>query len=1394
MPSIKPQSTINVWADIGGTFTDCLVNLPDPSGTSTSQIQRSIKVLSSGLVTAVVRSVNSDSLTVEMPTKFVHDHFWTGAQLVTQSGTRIGQIKNCHLDTRLQSQNTAPENPPAHEVTQVHLSLDGVISDSVCTGDTLTLDGGVEAPVLATRLLLQVPLSQRLPKLNARLGTTRGTNALLTRSGSSLALLITEGFGDLLHIGTQDRPDLFALDIVKPEPLPNTIIEIPGRLTAQGEELIPLDKAVISQRLRELAESDDRPEVIAICLLHAYQNDAHEQAVAQLAHEAGFQRVIRSCQIAALPRIVPRAETTTLDAYLQPVLEDYVQRVTQQFGGERCNLRWMTSNGTLVSSGSFRGRESVLSGPAGGVVALEQISRQLGLAGAVGLDMGGTSTDVSRFDGQLGRRQESQIAGIRILAPMMDIHTVAAGGGSICGVRDGRLFVGPESAGANPGPACYGRGGPLTITDINVILGRLPIDRFPFPLDSDASHAALQTVFDQLPPATATSPQTLAAGFLKIAVTEMAEAARVVTTAAGNDVRKMSLVGFGGAAGGHLCQVAEALNMHHAVDHSQAGILSAVGIGHAPIGRIITKPLLATIAPPLGPETSLPQNTARALIPEVLDRLDAMAVSLKEDCTQRLLTEERIDTNRLVEGELHTTLTADLRYLGTQSTLEITIHPLATLADRMDSKHQETFGYARHTMPIEVVAVRCESKIIAANNATTPAPNSDNAAPTEISFPSDPSQPTFDRETLSPGTRIEGPAIIASAHSILVVETNWTATLDTNRLIQLHRTPLASNQSLPLSSKALTAGTPKASDLPPPSSTIHPPSGRVEQSEGRVAHNSSHPSLPVSGKARAAGTPASPSTPPPHRSNNDAVEMEVVARRVQGIAEAMGEAIRRTSVSVNVKERRDYSCAVFLSDGSLVANAPHVPVHLGAMGHTVRTIIQAFPDMQPGDCFISNDPYAGGSHLPDITVVTPVFCSSDDGDPDLPNRCNFFVASRCHHAEIGGLVPGSMAPNATCLTDEGVVLSSLPLVYLGNTYHADIRHRLQSARYPSRNVDENMADIAAAEAAGREGVRLLQSLADSISPPRLTRLLERLLNVAGQATATWIESLGNETRQFADQLDDGTPVQVQLVPDPSTRRLKIDFTGTGDVHPHAFNATRSIVTAAVLYVLRCVTPNELPLCDGVLDRIDLIIPPGLLAPPVSRDEQGQLNTDDCPAVVAGNVETSNRVVDVLLGALGAAAASQGTMNNLLIGDDTFGYYETIGGGSGATTNAPGADAVHTHMTNTRITDPEIFESRLPLRLWKFGIRHGSGGQGKHNGGNGIIREIEFLRPLTVSMITSRRTTTPYGLSGGTNGHPGQQTWIHNNNETNLNASFTLSVHPTHRLRIQTPGGGGYGPQ
>jgi 5-oxoprolinase (ATP-hydrolysing) len=1260
---------ISVWVDVGGTFADCLVHKGED--------RCDTKVLSSGLVrAAVVEVTKSRQLRVQSLPASAVDDFWRGAKLSILSNDGL-PIELGIVQSQVGLLLTIDQAVPAQDGGQAF---------------TIELDAGLESVVLATRLALGVPLSAPLPPLDVRMGTTRGTNALLTRGGAKTSLLVTAGFADVLRIGDQTRPDLFALSIRKLAPLTESVVEVSERLDAKGALILPLDRERLRSDLLQLKSQG--VESLAICFLHAHVSADHEIIAETMAREIGFTNVSRSSEVAPLIKLVSRAETTTLDAYLNPILDRYVARIWQQLGGSsRCRLRLMTSAGNLVAPAAFRGRDSILSGPAGGVVALGHVADRARAEAAIGLDMGGTSTDVSRFEGHVGRRYESRVAGVRVLTPMMDIETVAAGGGSICLYRDGRLTVGPHSAGADPGPACYGRGGPLTITDVNLLLGRIPASRFPFPLDHQAAAQQLENVFATLPPHSPfTSVQQLAEGFLDIAVTHMAEAVRTVSTAQGSDVRSMALVGFGGAAGQHLCRIAAVLGMQRILDHPDAGVMSALGMGWANVGHVVTR------------------GVYRLLSDQTRAQIEQLAAELQQEATECLRAEGDDEQMQPLYR-----FDCDLRYQGTEAPLALSIEPPATLAQRFHDLHGTTFGYARSERAIELVAIRCEATLATPHTSRSIKPPTSVAAESTRLWQGNQwiDASLIDRAALALGDTVNAPAMIVGPHSTLLIELGWQASVITDGIIEV--TPVK------------------------------------------------HRFDPIS-VGREAVT-------------NDPILLEVMARRFQGIADAMGEVLRRTSISVNVKERRDYSCAVFRGDGSLVANAPHVPVHLGAMGHTVRHLMAAFPVMSAGDCYLSNDPFAGGSHLPDVTAVTPVFCSgTHHGKPD------FFVASRAHHAEIGGRTPGSMPPDATSLAEEGVVIRKFALVQNGRSRFEELRELLSSAPYPSRCVDENLADVAAQQAAGAYGARAIVDLATTYSAATIDSLMERLLELAGDTMQRWIQTLSDQPASFADALDDGTKIGVAIC--RQQKRLSIEFQTSG-VHPHGFNATPAIVTAAVLYVLRCVSGSNLPLCDGVLRDVDLKIPAGLLDPP-AHDDPAQ-----CAAVVAGNVETSQRVVDVLLGALGVAAASQGTMNNLLMGDASFGYYETIGGGSGATCSSAGADAVHTHMTNTRITDPEVLESRLPVRLWRFAIRADSGGPGTFRGGHGMIREFEFLRPLIVSLITGRRTRAPYGIGAGGAGKCGINRLTRSGNTVELPPTATFEVGQGDRLTIETPGGGGW---
>lgn len=1282
-----------LWADVGGTFTDCFVVIGDE--------RRLIKVLSSGVVRGELLSTIDDTVVLATLTHPTPADFWAGATIrLIQSGLCLHEatITRQSPDGRFEFDQAIP----------------AAISDSFCDA-VVELDPNLEAPVLAAHLLLGIPLAQPLPVIDIRLGTTRGTNALLTRRGANVGLITTLGFGDCLEIGEQNRPDLFALEIQKTEPLTRHVIEADERLTASGEVLRSLDADSLLAPLRRWKEAGVTS--IAICLLHSHVNDVHERLVAEVAKQVGFTQISVSSQVAPMIKLVSRAETTVLDAYLTPILSEYVARLESQFHRDgaslqpsdapRSRLRLMTSAGNLVDAESFRGGDSILSGPAGGVVALGKIADAYAPEGAIGLDMGGTSTDVCRYAGKIPRDYESRKAGVRVLTPMMSIHTIAAGGGSICDVIDGRMMVGPQSAGAMPGPACYGRGGPLTVTDLNVILGRLPKGCFPFPLSIDSARQRLREVNAKLGEAAFENDEDAAEGFLIIAITHMAEAVRTVSTAQGSDPRDFALVGFGGAAGGHVCAVAEAIGMRRIVDHHDASLLSALGIGLADVGRIRSRGVYQKLEAIDG------------------DQWKVLVESICDEAIGALATEA--ESGRGSECSAQVQIETDLRYQGTEATLSLAVEPINTLAMRFHETHHAAFGYDQRERNIEVATIRCEATIPStesmecSSDSRRPLPpnTSEPAKTTAVYFAGTRHEvPLLVRRDVLAGTVIEGPCIVVDENSTLVIEPDWTATKDTHGSFTIVRRTGENLQS-----------------------------SLVEQQA-------------------------------------DPVTLEVVARRMQGIADSMGELLRRTAASVNIRQRLDYSCAIFTSEGALIANAPHVPVHLGAMGHTVREIRAAFPSMSAGDVYVSNNPYAGGSHLPDVTVVTPMFCGSSSADPSgVPD---YYVASRAHHAEIGGKTPGSMPPDAKCLGEEGVVIDTFALKRDGKESWEALREILRSGPFPSRDPETNMADIAAQRAAGVLGVRLLQQLTTSMGWGRVQRCVEALFDLADGLVARWIDSLPTNVMSFRDTLDDGTLIHVQLrVID---KRLVIDFAGTSSVHPGCFNATPAIVTAATIYVLRCVIGGTLPMNDGIMQRIDLRLPNGLLNPP-----RGETSFSS-PAVVAGNVETSMRVVDCLLGAIGLVAASQGTMNNVLIGNDTFGYYETIGGGAGAGPNREGASGVHTHMTNTRITDPEIYESRYPVRLWQFTIRKGSGGDGLHRGGDGMIREIEFLQPLSLAMITNRRGDhRPWGLKGGGDALAGENLLIKTSGEViHLPAALTINVQAHQRLIIKTPGGGGYG--
>lgn len=1293
--------TWEFWIDVGGTFTDCLAR--GPAGEF-----RTGKVLSSGITKGRIESLPDRISLIDPLRQHDPENFWTGATcaIFDESGEQIQSLVVANFNR-----------------SEQRLQLRSELSSDVTPGLRYELSIGEEAPILAIRTILGLPLDQPIPPVRVRLGTTRGTNALLTRRGAKTGFVTTKGFRDVLLIANQDRPRLFDLAIKKPEPLFANVIEIDERLDAAGKVLKPANSQAIRSALMTLKNFGC--QAVAICLMHAFANAAHEEIVAKIAQEIGFADISVSSRLSPLIKIVSRGDTTVMNAYLNPILRNYVARLQQSLPSSE--LRLMTSAGGLISAERFYGKDSVLSGPAGGVIGYSHVAKQVGFMRAIGFDMGGTSTDVSRFDGRYDYEFETQKAGVRIVAPMLAIETVAAGGGSICGFDGVKLFVGPQSAGADPGPACYGRGGPLTITDVNLFLGKIIPERFPFSLDREIVARRLTALCNEIavsPMGSKFTPHELAEGFVDIANATMARAIRKVSVAKGYDPADYVLVTFGGAGAQHACALAKILGMKSVLSHPHAGLLSAYGIGLADVRRFREQAVLKPYSP--------------GGLRELEQQAEQLAAQLRGEVEAEGVAPERIEPP-------HVSL--DLRYRGIEAVITVPRPEDGDFARDYTDRHRQLYGYVREGRPLEIVALRVE----VTGKSAQP---SDPAQPLTPRKPT-PSQTTstwfagqthktgvFLRQELQPGDEITGPAILVESSSTVVVDPSFTARILSRGEIVMEPKPAVGDGGNPLPL------------------TLSPTEARGPEADA------------------------------------DPVQLEIFNQLLTSIAEQMGLTLQQTAISTNVKERLDFSCAIFDPNGGLVVNAPHIPVHLGAMGETVRCILRDNPDLSPGDVYVTNDPFRGGSHLPDITVVTPVHDAQT-------GELRFLTASRAHHAEIGGIVPGSMPPFSKNLGEEGVLIRNFKLVDRGQSREDDLRELLSSGPYPSRAVDDNLADVQAQVAANQMGVRLLQQLVAEKTAPVVQAYMQHVQRAAAAKMRLALMKLGDGVYSWTDHLDDGSPIAVTITIhgdrsaplSPGGRREEsqatIDFTGTGAVLKTNLNANRAIVNAAVLYVLRCLIGEEIPLNSGVLEPIEIILPECLLNPPEHPDPA------QCPAMVGGNVETSQRVVDVLLGALGLAAASQGTMNNLTFGDKSFGYYETICGGSGATSTADGADAVHTHMTNTRLTDPEVIERRYPVRIQEFSIRRGSGGDGEHHGGDGIVRKIEFLAPLRVSLLTERRGLyPPFGLNGGESGALGKNmltaTGLPVRSPENLGGKASFEVQTGEVLTIETPGGGGYG--
>lgn len=1139
-----------------------------------------------------------------------------------------------------------------------------------------------QAPELAVRQLLGLGPREAIPPVELRMGTTLATNALLEGQGAPCALLITRGFEDALEIGHQNRPELFDLRITKPRRLYQAVLTTRARADAQGGVLEPPED--LGPALRELVHRGVRS--LSVVVLNGHAAPELELELAAQAKDAGFSYVACSHQAERRIGLVGRGDTSVVDASLTPVLTAYLGRLGESL--PRSRVLVMQSSGHLAAPSNFRGHQAILSGPAGGVVALAALSEHLGRP-LIGLDMGGTSTDVTRVEGALQHRYETEVSGVRLRTPMLDVHTIAAGGGSICDT-DGRvLTVGPRSAGAHPGPLVYGspEAHELTLTDLNFVLGRLVPDRFPFPLHGERAGSALLDVQARLlEHGTEREVETLAEGFVAVANAHMAEAIRKVSTARGRDPRKFGLFIYGGAGGQHACDLARRLQIRDVYLHPQSGAFSALGMGLASLGWHGERDLSGA---PLNDETLARAREAFGELER--EGRDTLAPIAEEDAA------------------VQTTQRLDLRYAGTETSLSVD-SPLevSALERAFHQLHRKELGYARPGHAIQCVTARshvaCASRLVPLTPARAPVPSE--ARPyregllylTGTGFEN---VPVWRREDLPIDGVYRGPLLITEAIGTVVVEPDFCVQRRPDDLLHLWRDP--------------------------------------------------------------------PATEAPERgldSARDPVLLEIMSQRYMAIAEQMGEVLRRTALSTNIRDRLDFSCAVFDRQGSLIANAPHIPVHLGAMSESVRAVMNAHPELAPGDVFVTNDPANGGSHLPDITVVTPVFESG---------QLRFFVANRGHHADVGGVTPGSMPAFSSSLEEEGVVFRALQIVKDGVLDEPAIRRVLGAGPHPARDPDQNVQDLVAQVAANQAGIGLLEATLAEYGTLVVEAYMKHVQDHAAELVEAAIGRLSFQTRRFEDRLDDGTPIVVTAR--VQSGRLSFDFTGTGPESEANLNAPRAVTLAAVLYVVRLMVGQPIPLNGGCWRHIDVLLPPDCLLNPGPRR-----------AVAGGNVETSQRVVDVLLAALGLCAASQGTMNNLSFGSTAFGYYETLGGGAGAGPGFDGASAVHTHMTNTRLTDPEVLERRFPVRVLETSVRKGSGGEGQYRGGDGLIRELEFLAPVTVSVLSDRRLNPPFGLEGGGAGRAGRNLV----NGAERPSKFSAELSTGDRLRVETPGGGGFG--
>ncbi len=1255
--------TYEIYVDTGGTFTDCLGR--DPDGNWTRR-----KVLSNGSLRGMVESwIDSKTLVIR--------ENWDLEQDILR-GYQFQLLKHNHEISYIQ----------CFDLKQNILRLTKEIPRSLCRQNiSFEIKSTEEAPVLGARLITNTPLDLDLPRLQMKLGSTRGTNALLERKGADVILFVTRGFRDILEIGNQQRPDIFALEVKKREMLYWQVVEVEERIDAKGNVIFPLDTIDFDKKLLKAKRKGFSS--VAICLLNSYINPVHEIELAGLLRRRGVSDISISTELSPLIKYVNRTETATVNAYLNPVFRNYLDHVKDSISNGLVHV--MTSAGGLVREEHFSAKDSLLSGPAGGVVGAVNIGRRNGMDHIISFDMGGTSSDVSRYDGEYDYRYNLEVGGAQIFSPALSIETVAAGGGSLCYYDGFKLSVGPESAGANPGPACYGAGGPLTITDVNLLLGRMDPAAFGIPVFREEASQQLDKLISGIFKSSGIeyNREEILTGFHDIANEVMAGAIRKISIAHGYDPADYTLLAFGGAGGMHACKIASLLGMQTVVVPADAGLLSAYGLAKAVIERFAEKLVLR------------PYKEIQSDLGIWINELGRQAMSdVKKEGVSREIS-VRVKT-------------VFLRFMGQDESLPVPWQDGDDLLPVFREQYTRIFGHWTKNRDVEVESIRVVASEQVAEDEQVGLP--------EKTYLPEPAKsvssfcdgtwhdiPVFNREDLEAGAKVSGQALLIDQYSTTVIEKGWEMVINHYGAAILH-------------------------DTSP---------GQTGNGEETVIMET---------------------------------QLELFTNRFKFIAENMGAMLQRTSLSVNIKERLDFSCALVSPDGYLVANAPHIPVHIGSLGVCVRSLIGKI-EMESGDTIITNHPAYGGSHLPDVTLVTPVFTNGKE--------LLGYVVNRAHHAELGGTRPASMPPDATSLEEEGVIIEPFSMVSRGNVNWEGLREILEGGPWPSRAVEENIADLNAALAANLAGAEGLRELAVKHGPDQVKKYMQYLRDYAASRMRLVLGKIPDGRYEAEEKLDDNSILKVVI--EISEDTCSIDFTGTSGVHPGNMNATFAIVNSVVIYVLRLLLNEPLPLNEGILEPVRIKLPESLLNPDFNRPRV------ECPAIVGGNVEISQRLTDTLLKAFGVIACSQGTMNNLMVGNDTYSYYETICGGCGAGPENNGASGVHHHMTNTRITDPEILEHRYPLRLLEFSIRNKSGGRGAYRGGNGVVRILEFLDASTVSLLSQHRITRPYGMHGGKPGKRGQQHVIRADGvREKLNGIDGFMAQPGDRLVVKTPGGGGWG--